>query len=123
MSTTFGQKFFDEHMAYIRANNIDGMIDDQYSQDAILVSPFDILSTPPPHVVRGRQALKDFFHRYIDWQGHIDIEKLYNFAELDDSVTFMAIFSSNTGRWVVGDEWHLADGKIDRHYSFAHKLG
>jgi len=122
MSTTFGQKFFDVHMEYIRNNDIDGMIDDQYTQDAILISPFDILPTPPPHVVRGNQALKDFFRKYIDWQGHIDVEKLYNFAELDDSINFMAIFSANTGRWVVGDEWHLVEGKIDRHYSFAHKL-
>ena len=31
--TTWGRKFFDEHMAYIYANKIDEMIDDQYAQD------------------------------------------------------------------------------------------
>lgn len=122
-TTTPGRRFFDQHMAYIAADDVDGMVDSQYTQDAVLISPFDVLDTPPPHIVRGNQALKDFFRKYLAWQGDIKIESLYDFAELDDSVTFQAIFTSKTGRWVVGDAWHLRDGKIDRHYSFAHKLG
>ena len=66
---TFGRQFFDEHMAYIYAGDLDGMIDDQYDEDAVLISPFDILDTPPPHIIRGREALKAFFHRYVSWQG------------------------------------------------------
>lgn len=122
MSTTPGRKFFDEHMVYIGNNDVDGMIDDQYTDDAVLISPFDILDTPPPHIVRGNKALKEFFHTYLDWQGGIDVESLYNFAETDDSITFHAIFTSKTGRLVVSDAWHMRDGKIDRHYSYAHKL-
>jgi hypothetical protein len=123
VSTTPGQNFFDQHMAYISAKDVDGMVDAQYTEDAVLVSPFDILDTPPPHIVRGNQALKKFLRKYLDWQGEIKLESLYNFAELDDSITFHAIFTSNTGQWVVGDAWHMRDGKIDRHYSFAYKLG
>ena len=124
--TTPGRKFFDEHMKYIYANKIDEMIDDQYTQDAVLISPFDVLPTPPPHIVRGNKALKDFFHTYIDWQGAIEVERLYDFAETDDSIFFQAIFTSKTGRWVVGDAWHMRGGltgKIDVHYSVAHKIG
>ena len=51
--TTRGRKFFDTHMQYIYANKIDQMIDDQYTEAAVLISPFDVLSTPPPHIVRG----------------------------------------------------------------------
>jgi hypothetical protein len=123
VSTTPGRKFFDEHMAYIASKDVDGLVDDQYTDDAVLVSPFDILDVPPPHIVRGNQALKDFFKRYLDWQGEINLESLYNFAELDDSICFHAIVNSHTGRWLVGDGWKLQDGKIDRHYSFAYKLG
>jgi hypothetical protein len=123
VSVTPGRKFFDQHMSYIDAKDVDGMVDAQYTQDAALISPFDILDTPPPHIVRGNQALKNFFRRYLDWQGEIKVESLYNFAELDDSITFHAIFASNTGRWVVSDAWHMRDDKIDRHYSFAYKLG
>jgi hypothetical protein len=126
VATSPGQKFFDEHMAYIYAGKIDQMIDDQYAQDAVLISPFDALKTPPPHIVRGNKALKEFFHIYMEYQGSIQVEKLYDFAETDDSIFFQAIFTSKTGRWVVGDAWHMRgglSGKIDVHYSFAHKIG
>ena len=123
MATTPGRKFFDEHMAYIYANEIDQMIDDQYAQDAVLISPFDVLSTPPPHIIRGNKALKEFFRTYIDWQGSINVEQLYDFAETENSIMFQAIFTSRTGKWVVGDAWHMRDGKIDTHYSFAHRIG
>jgi hypothetical protein len=124
MSTTPGRKFFDEHMQFIYANDIDGMIDAQYTQDAVLISPFDVVKgKEPPHIVKGNKALKEFFHTYIAWQGEIKVESLYDFAETDDSICFHAIFTSHTGRWVVGDDWHMRDGKIDRHYSFAYKLG
>ena len=122
-SVTAGRRFFDEHMVYITAKDVDGMIDNQYTEDAVLVSPFDILDTPPPHIVRGSKALKDFFNKYLEWQGAIEVESLYDFAELDDSICFQAIFTSKTGKWVVGDAWHMRDGKIDRHYSFAHNIG
>src|SRR4051794_21114251 len=100
MSTTPGRKCFDEHMAYIASDDIERMIDEQYMPDAVLFSPFDVLETPPPHVVRGNKALKEFFRQYVAWQGSINVEQLYNFAETADSISFQAIFTSNTGRWV-----------------------
>ena len=120
---TPGRQFFDEHMAYIYAGNLDGMIDNQYREDAVLISPFDMLDTPPPHIVRGRQALKAFFHKYMEYQGAINVESLYDFAETEDAISFQAIFTSQTGRWVVGDAWTLRDRMIAYHFSFAHKIG
>jgi hypothetical protein len=120
---TFGRQFFDEHMAYIYAGDLDGMIDDQYDEDAVLISPFDILDTPPPHIIRGREALKVFFHRYVSWQGSIKVESLYDFAETEDAISFQAVFTSNTGKWVVGDAWYMKEKKIAYHFSFAHKIG
>jgi predicted SnoaL-like aldol condensation-catalyzing enzyme len=119
---TPGRQFFDEHMAYIYAGNLDGMIDDQYREDAILISPFDIMDTPPPHIVRGREALKAFFHKYIEWQGSINVESVYDFAETEDAITFQAVFTSHTGKWVVGDAWYIKEKKIAYHFSFAHKI-
>jgi hypothetical protein len=110
-------------MDYLAHNDIDGMIDNQYTQDAVLISPFDVLNTPPPHIVRGHKALKEFFRTYTAWQGSIKVEKLYDFAETENSIFFQAIITSNTGRWVVGDAWHMTGGKIDTHYSFAHQIG
>ena len=123
MGTTPGRQFFDEHMKFIYANDIDGMIDNQYTEDAVLFSPFDVLDTPPPHVVRGREALKAFFHKYLAYQGAINVESLDNFAETDNSIFFQAVFTSKTGRWAVGDAWHMTNGMIDTHYSFAYRVG
>jgi hypothetical protein len=120
---TPGRQFFDEHMTYLYEGNIDGMIDDQYTENAVLISPFDILDTPPPHIVRGRDALKEFFKKYTAWQGPINVESLYDFAETEDAISFQAVFTSNTGRWVVGDGWSMDGGKIAYHFSFAHKIG
>ena len=123
MATTPGRKFFDEHMAYIYANDIDGMIDNTYTQDAVLISPFDILPTPPPHTIVGNKALKEFFRVYLAYQGSINVESLTNFVETPNSIFFQAVFTSKTGRWAVGDAWHMTDGKIDTHYSFAYRVG
>jgi hypothetical protein len=123
VATTPGRRFFDEHMQYIVANKIDEMIDDQYTQDATLISPFDVLKTPPPHVVQGNKALKEFFRTYIAWQGSINVEQLYDFAETEDAISFQAVFTSKTGKWVVGDGWSMKSGKIDVHFSFAHRIG
>jgi hypothetical protein len=121
-----GKQFFDKHMEYIYANKIDEMIDAQYAQDAVLISPFDVLPTPPPHIIRGNKALKEFFRTYINWQGSINVEELSNFVETDKSIFFEAIFTSKTGRWAVGDGWHMKDGiqsgLIEVHYSFAYKI-
>lgn len=122
VSTGAARRLFEEHLAYIMANDVDGMIDKQYTDDAVLISPFDILDSPPPHAVLGKPALKRFFRTYLDWQGEINIESLDDVAETEDSFNCQAIFTSRTGRWVAGESWYLRDGKINRQYSFAHKL-
>jgi hypothetical protein len=126
-TTSPGRKFFDVHLDYIYANKIDQMIDDQYTEDAVLISPFEVPGYGPgPHIVKGNQALKRFFHAYIAWQGELRDVSVNNFAETDDSIFFQALFTSNSGRWAVGDAWHMRGGltgKIDVHYSFAYKAG
>ena len=123
MSTTPGRAFFDEHMAFIYRKDIDGLIDKQYTADAVLISPFNVLESPPPHTIRGNRALKDFFRIYTAWQGEIEVESVDNFVETENSIFFQAIFTSKTGRWAVGDAWHMTAGKIDTHYSFAYRIG
>lgn len=117
-------EFFNQHMEYIGRKDVAGMIDDQYTQDAVLISPFDVLpDAKPPHIVRGNQALKDFFNTYLDWQGGLEDVQLPLFVATENSIFFQATFTSQTGHWAVGDAWHMTDGKIDTHYSFAQKVG
>lgn len=120
---TPGRQFFDKQLEYLSANKIDELIDNQYASDAVLISAFNVLPSPPPHVVRGNKALKEFFRAYVDWHGSINVEELTNFVEIEKSIFFQAVFTSKTGRWAAGDAWHMRDGQIEVHYAFAHKIG
>ncbi|NET02623.1 MAG: hypothetical protein F6K61_19165 [Sphaerospermopsis sp. SIO1G1] len=127
MSNTPGRQFFDEHMKYIVAGDMVGMITDTYTEDAILYNAFPFLDTPPPNVIQGREALIKVFEAYLAYQGEIQVDSLYNFLETDDVISFQAtITSPKTGKWVVGDVWTLVGTdtkKISRHFGFAHRLG
>jgi hypothetical protein len=123
MSTTPGHQIFEQHMGYLMGRDLEGLLKNQYSEDAILISPFDILDVPPPHVVKAGPAMIDFFTKWLDYHGEMSLDSLYDFAELDDTVHFQAQITSQTGKWVLGEAWHMnADKKIDRHYGFAHLL-
>ncbi|HEY9873905.1 MAG TPA: hypothetical protein V6D12_10740 [Candidatus Obscuribacterales bacterium] len=124
MATTPGRKFFDEHMQYIVAKDMAGMINNTYTEDAILYNAFPFLDTPPPNVIQGREELIKVFNAYLDYQGEIQVDSLYNFLETEDVISFQAtITSPKTGKWAVGDAWLLQNGKIARHFGFAHRLG
>lgn len=124
MATTPGRKFFDEHMQYIVAKDMAGMINNTYTEDAILYNAFPFLDTPPPNVITGSEELIKVFNAYLDYQGEIQVDSLYNFLETEDVISFQAtITSPKTGKWAVGDTWLLKDGKIARHFGFAHRLG
>lgn len=122
-STTPGRQFFDQHMEYIGAKDMAGMIRDQYTEDATLYNAFPFLDTPPPNVITGRENLIEVFEKYLEYQGGIEDVYLYNFLETEDVISFQATFTSpKTGKWAVGDTWLMRDGKIARHFGFAHQL-
>jgi hypothetical protein len=125
VSTTPGRQIFDQHMAYLYARDLEGLLRNQYTPDAVLISPFDILDVPPPHIVYAGPKMIEFFSKWLDYHGEMTLDSLYDFAELDDSISFQAIITSQTGKWVLGEAWHFVgdEKKIDRHYGFAHKIG
>lgn len=109
-------------MAYLNTCDLDRLVGTQYSENAVLITPFDILDKPPPHIIPAGPALIDFFAKWLDYHGAMTVDSLYNFTELDDTISFQALITSQTGKWVLGEAWHLVDDKIDRHYGFAHKI-
>jgi hypothetical protein len=124
ITTTPGRQFFDEHMKYIVAKDMAGMIQDTYTEDAILYNAFPFLDTPPPNVITGTKELIKVFESYLEYQGEIEVNSLYNFLETEDVISFQAtITSPKTGKWAVGDTWILRNRKIARHFGFAHRLG
>ena len=119
-----GQTYFNQHVGFLMGNDLDSLVTQQYTEDAVLISPFDVLGEKkPPHILHGRDEIKNFLRRWLDFHGKSQFTSLTNFAETDNSIFFQAIFTSNTGRWVVGDAWHMTDGMIDTHYSFAYRIG
>jgi hypothetical protein len=124
VTTGLGRKILDEHMGYLNKGDIDGMVRDQYTADAVMYSPYDLLDTPPPHVLTTHEAIADFFRKWAAWHGEIgwdsDVE---GFAETDDMVCFSFKFHSKRGKWFEALAWAIKDGKIHRQYGFECQLG
>lgn len=122
-NTTPGRQFFDEHMQYIIRKDMAGMVKNTYTEDAILYNAFPFLDTLPPNVIQGQEELIKVFEAYLNYQGDIQVDSLYNFLETEDVISFQAtITSPKTGKWAVGDAWLMQDGKIARHFGYAHSL-
>jgi len=125
MTTTPGRAFFEEHMKYLEAGDVKGMVNNSYAEDAILYNAFPCIDAPPPNVIRGRAELIKLFEIYLAYQGEIKVDSLYNFLETEDVISFQALITSpKTGKWAVGDVWMMDKEfkQIVRHFGFAHKL-
>jgi hypothetical protein len=116
-------EFFEEHMQYITARDMVGMVTNTYTEDAIWYNPFPCFDIPPPNVIQGREELIKCFNTFLEYQGDIQLNSFYNFFETEDVISFQAtIKSSKTGEWAVGDIWLMSNHKIARHFAFAHRL-
>jgi hypothetical protein len=123
MATGKGQAFFERHMAYIKANDVEGMVRETYTEDAILFNAFPYLDTPPPNIIQGHSALVNAYNQYVAYTGEISVLSLYNFLDTDDAISFQATLkTANAGTWAAGDCWLMREGKIYHHIGFAHQL-
>jgi hypothetical protein len=107
-STTAGRTFYDRQVGYLKAKDVDGLVDNHYNDDAVLVR-FD-------SVIKGKDALKQFFHQYVEMLGDIEVESTDQFAETEDTIFFEATVKSKLGRAQVYDAWVLKNGKISYHF-------
>lgn len=122
MASTPAREFFDKQLERIAQGRIDEMVDNDYLDDAVLITFFNgFEDSPPPMTVRGGGAIKEYFHKYMGAVGSIDIKTL-NFAEDYDgkngSIFFQTTFICNLGLVNVGDAWQMRDAKISRHFAF-----
>ena len=106
---TAGRALYERHIQFLIDKDVDGLIDTNYTPDAQLVS-FQA-------VVRGRDALKTYFHGYLELLGDIVVESTDKFTATDDAILFEATVSSNLGRARVYDAWTLRDGQITHHFT------
>ena len=108
METTPGRKFYDRHLNYFYAKDVDGLVENDYNEDAVLIS-FDF-------TVRGHEALKEIFRAYLDMIGDMEVKSTDNFTETEDTIFLEATLETEKlGERKVYDVFILRDGKISYH--------
>jgi len=103
------RRLYEAQIAYLVAGDVEGLIDNQYTDDAQLVS-FD-------NQIKGNAALKVYFKGYLQMLGSIEVVSTDRFVETDDSVFFQATVNTQLGQAKVYDAWVLRDGKISHHFT------
>lgn len=109
MADTPGKKFYEDQLDYIFRKDVDGLIDNHYNEDAVLVA-FDF-------TVKGHQALKEHFRGYLEMLGDLKLKSTDKFTETEDTVFFEATVETQHGEAVVYDAFVLENGKINYHFT------
>ena len=84
-------------------------MDEQYTEDATLVS-FQ-------NVIRGSDALKEYFRGYLEVLGELELISTDKFQETGDTVFFEATVRTSYGRGRVYDAMVIEDGRIKVHFT------
>lgn len=103
------REFYHRQVAFLEAKDVDGLIDSNYSADAVLTS-FDF-------EVRGTAALKKHFTGYLANLGYIKLLSTDRYTENEDSIFFEATVETAGGVARVYDVFVLANGRIAKHFT------
>jgi ketosteroid isomerase-like protein len=112
-------KLYKEHIGFIRAKNVDGLLN-QYAEDVLLIST--LTDNRKPLYVHGRQALKEFFESRIFSLEDFEIQ-INEWAESENALMIVeTLKTKNAAGEVTGDlsfydNWVLRDGKIAVHFA------
>jgi len=107
---SFGRKFYRKHMTYFDKQDVDGLVKNDYTEDAIL--------TAPEFSVQGRDALKAVLTDYLSMVGTVRVKTTERFLESGNIIFIEATCqTSKAGERRVYDIWEMRDGKIARHFT------
>jgi hypothetical protein len=109
MEKVQAREFYKEQLDYLLARDVDGLIDNHYREDALLIG-FDF-------VVKGRASLKAHFRTYLHTLGHLEVKTTNKFSQTEDTLFFEASVVSDLGPAEVYDAMVLQDGKIAYHFT------
>lgn len=104
-----GWQFYERQLAYLQAGDVDELIDQHYHDDALLVS-FEV-------TVRGRDALREYFRRYLQQLGQLEVLSTDKFTETGDAIFLEATMRTALGVARVYDAFVLREGKIAYHFA------
>ena len=89
---TPGKEFFQRQLHYLQTMDLEGLANNQYTEDAELVG-FGFQW-------KGREAIYNHFVGYMKMLGHIDLNSTDKWSETDDSIFFEATMTTTPGRIV-----------------------
>ncbi len=101
--------FYYRQLDFLGKKDIEGLIHNQYTDDAELLS-FD-------NDIKGAPALIEYFKGYIANLGYIKLISTDKYTEGQDSLFFEATVETAGGIAQVYDIFVMRDGKIWRHFT------
>ncbi len=101
--------FYERQIEFLATNDAVGLIANQYTEDAELLSFTN-------HIV-GAPALVEYFKGYIANLGYIKLISTDKYTEGDSSIFFEATVETAGGIARVYDVFVLRDGKIAHHFT------
>jgi hypothetical protein len=101
--------FYEKQLEFLAAKDAEGLIANQYNDDAYLLS-FS-------NMIQGAPALVEYFRGYIANLGYIKLLSTDQYTETDDAMFFEATVETAGGVANVYDVFVLRDGKIARHFT------
>ncbi len=103
-----GKEFYNEQLGFVATGNIDGLLNEHYHPDAVMVT-FD-------GIRRGREELRKYYEDTLGLIGRVTYLATEYFAETEDCIIFKAVISSDARGTVHADNGlYFKDGKIFRH--------
>ena len=115
-NTALGQ-MYKEHIQYLLDKDIDGILKNQYTEDALLISSIE----RKPLYYKGREELKEHFKGILAIEG-LDTEIAF-WGETEDPPTLMIVeaitmqTADGESKMRFADSWVLRDGKIAIHFA------
>ncbi len=107
--TAHYKPFYERQLYYLVNKDAEGLIANQYNEDASLLSFTN-------HIT-GAPALVEYFKAYIEGLGYIKLISTDKYTETDDSIFFEATVETAGGIARVYDVFVMENGKISRHFT------
>ena len=101
--------FYYRQLDFIAKKDFEGLIHNQYTDDAELLN-FD-------YYIKGAPALIEYFRNYVNGLGYIKLLSTDKYTEGDESVFFESTVEVAAGVAQVYDVFVMRDGKIWRHFA------
>lgn len=103
------REFYERQIQFLENNDPEGLIANQYNDDAQLLSF--------TNKITGAEALVPYFREYVKGLGYIKLLSTDKYTEGDDSIFFEATVETAGGTARVYDVFVLENGKISKHFT------